>query len=203
MFGTEGTRHDFNIARTPTTFYLYIRAIQGHSGGKLIALVSSRWKGFFYHRGCSFDARSILQAGLIAGGRESNEERQTVFFTPLNPFGDEPDEEGVNNDLSRPRKVHHNSKWKPHQLDPRDPGRKKKDCSFGRQDLRPFLFTIQCLPVASKSGIHERRQNPISETLYASACCEGSCQKCLKTEAAAARHTIKHRETCCGGRESI
>ena len=53
-----------------------------------------------------------LKSGLIVGGRESKEGRQTIFFTPLNPFGDNPDEEEPGDDLSEPRKVHSHSEWK-------------------------------------------------------------------------------------------
>ena len=62
------------------------------------------WKEFLFHRGCSFDVTSILRSGLIAGGRESKEGRHTIFFTPLNPFGDNPDEEeaGAGETLAAP-----------------------------------------------------------------------------------------------------
>ena len=40
--------------------------------------------------------------GLIAGGRESKEGSQTIFFTPLNPSGDNPDEEEPSDDPSKP-----------------------------------------------------------------------------------------------------
>ena len=66
-------------------------------------------------RGCSYDATSILKSGLFAGGRESKEGRQTIFFTPLKPFGDISDEEEPRDDLSKPRKVHYHSKWKSRQ----------------------------------------------------------------------------------------
>ena len=65
--------------------------------------------------GCSYDASSILKSGLFAGGRESKEGRQTIFFTPLKPFGDISDEEEPRDDLSKPRKVHYHSKWKSRQ----------------------------------------------------------------------------------------
>ena len=58
------------------------------------------------------NATLILQSRLIAGGCESREGRQTVFFTPLDPFRDSPDEEKPTDDLSIPRKVHHHSEWK-------------------------------------------------------------------------------------------
>ena len=101
---------------------LYVRAIQGHTGGNLTApelmghvAIPYKWKEFLFHRGCSFDVTSILTSGLIAGGRESKEGRQTIFFTPLNPFGDNPDEEEPSEDLSKPRKVHYHSEWKSRQ----------------------------------------------------------------------------------------
>ena len=46
-----------------------------------------------FHRGRSFSIQSILENGVIPGRKESNKGRQTVFFTPLNPFGGDSDEE--------------------------------------------------------------------------------------------------------------
>ena len=69
-----------------------------------------KWKEFLFHRRCSDVVQSILSSGLIAEGRESKEGRQTIFFTPLNPFGDNPDAEKPSDDLSMPRKVHYYSK---------------------------------------------------------------------------------------------
>ena len=72
-------------------------------------------KEFLFHRGCSVHVTSILKSGLIAGRRESKEGRLTIFFTPLNPFGNNPDEEEPSDDLSKPRKVHCHSKGKNYQ----------------------------------------------------------------------------------------
>ena len=68
-----------------------------------------KWKEFLFHRGCSHNVQSILKSGLIAGGRESKQGRQAIFFTPLSPFGPNPDEEKLSDDLSKPRKVHYES----------------------------------------------------------------------------------------------
>ena len=91
------------------------RAIQGHSGGVTIApelmehiLIPYDWKEFVFHRGCSFS----MENGLIAGGKQSKEGRQTIFFTPLNPFGVNPDEEAPSDDFTIPRKVQYHSNWK-------------------------------------------------------------------------------------------
>ena len=66
-------------------------------------------KEFLLHSGCSFNVTSILTSGLMARGRESKEGRQTIFFTPLNPFGDNPDEEEPGDDVSATRIVHYHS----------------------------------------------------------------------------------------------
>ena len=94
---------------------LHIRAIQGCTGGNMIApelmchvTIPYQWKELPV-------SSRILTSGLVAGGRESKEGRQTIFFAPLNPFGDSPDEEETGDDLSKPRKIHYHSKWKARQ----------------------------------------------------------------------------------------
>ena len=47
---------------------------------------------------------SVLEKGLIAG--DSKGERQTIFFTPLNPFWRKSDEKDASDDLPESRKVH-------------------------------------------------------------------------------------------------
>ena len=75
----------------------YLRAIQGHSGGIPICpefmnytLILYRWKEYIYHRGISWNFQTILGSGLIPRGKENDRTRQAVFFTPLNPFGNDP-----------------------------------------------------------------------------------------------------------------
>ena len=118
--GNNTTR--FQYCKTSNDVLSYLRAnSRAHTGGELIApelkdhLASPlRWKEFLYHRGCSFNVTWILDARLIAGGKDRKEGRQKVFFTPLDPFGDDTGQE-LNNDSLRPRKVHFYSKWKLHQ----------------------------------------------------------------------------------------
>ena len=93
-----------------------MRAIQGHSGGTKVVPVfldnveiPCTWSECFYH-GCSRHTHSILQSGLIAGGKDAKEGRQTVFFTASDPMSDEPEKEYQN--LSKPRKVLYKSLWK-------------------------------------------------------------------------------------------
>ena len=106
----ESKQTRFLYCKNSRDILMYIRACQGHTGGNVIApelmghvAVPYKWKEFLFHRGCSNDVTSILKSGLVAGGRESKEGRQTLFFTPLNPFGDNPDEEEPGDDLSKPR----------------------------------------------------------------------------------------------------
>ena len=75
---------------------LYLRALQGHSGRNLIdpSLQDNVWipNDFFeynYHIGCAVSLHSITNSGLIAGGQNSSTERQTVFFTAVNPMNKE------------------------------------------------------------------------------------------------------------------
>ena len=56
--------------------------------------------------------KSILEHGLISGGKETKEGRRTIFFTPLSPFGKDEGEEAVHGDLSVQRRLHYSSDWK-------------------------------------------------------------------------------------------
>ena len=47
------------------------------------------WNEYLCHVGSSFTAKPILQAGLIAGGRDPEEGRLTVFFTFVDPTAEE------------------------------------------------------------------------------------------------------------------
>ena len=92
----------------------YFRAIQGHSGSIPImpelmghTSIPYNWKEYIFHRGCSSSVQSILGSGLILGGKESDKARQAVFVTPLNPFGENADEEEPYDDYTVPQKVHH------------------------------------------------------------------------------------------------
>ena len=61
------------------------------------ALIPYNRKDKIFHEGSSWDSR-ILGSGLIPGGKVNDEARQAVFFTSLNPFGNNPDEERPHGD---------------------------------------------------------------------------------------------------------
>ena len=71
---------------------LFLRAIHGHSGENQIdpllhdnVLLLSDFAEYIYHVGSSHDMHSIIQPGLILGGKDVKEGRQTVFFTWRSP----------------------------------------------------------------------------------------------------------------------
>ena len=100
----------------------YLRAFHGHSGGISIlpelmgyTSIPYNWEEYIFHRGCSWSVQSILGSGLIPSGKESDKARQAVFFTPLNPFGENPDEEELHDDYAVLQKVCYHSHWKRNQ----------------------------------------------------------------------------------------
>ena len=69
---------------------------------------------YIYHVGCAINLHSIINSGLIPGGQNLNN-RQTVFFLPVNPMDKEhKDPETI--DLEAPRFAQYMHKaWKKHQ----------------------------------------------------------------------------------------
>ena len=51
------------------------------------------------------DQYSIAANGLVAGGKERKGGRQTIFFTPLDPFNSDADEAESMTDATKPRQV--------------------------------------------------------------------------------------------------
>ena len=100
--------------------FIYYRATQGNTGGVTIklelmshVLIPKNWKGFYLPQSSAYNQHSITKTGLVARGKESKEGRQTVFVTPLDPFGsDTHEEEESSEDYSQPRKVHCHSRWR-------------------------------------------------------------------------------------------
>ena len=70
---------------------------------------------FIYHVGRARDQYSIAEIGLVAGGKERKEGRQTIFFSPLDPFNSDANESDSITDLKKPRKVKYQSRWSPGQ----------------------------------------------------------------------------------------
>ena len=76
-----------------STHVLCFRAMQGHSGCTLVdhsvqdsVLLPDDFAEYIYHIGNAHDMHSIIQSGLIPGGRSHKRDRQSVFFTAVNPM---------------------------------------------------------------------------------------------------------------------
>ena len=131
---------------------------------------------------------------------KQRERRQTVFFTPSDPWRDETEEENrwwliKAEKNSPPEQVEILSGRR--LLDPLSQGTRKGTDILADKGLAPLFFTIQC-----RRGIRQWRENFVSKTLHASACTENNSQKCLEltATAAAARHHGEHRDTCSGAK---
>ena len=100
---------------------LYLRALQVHSGRNPIdpspqdnVLIPNNFFEYINHIGCAINLHSITNSGLIPGGETLGKERQTVFFTAVNPMDKDhkdPQELG----LTKPRLASYKQKWKRHQ----------------------------------------------------------------------------------------
>ena len=118
--GSSKKRIEYCKNRDGTRYCL--RAIQGHSGGipinpELMNYVSVRykWKEYVFHRGVSWNFQSVLGKGLIPGGKEKDKARQTVFPTPTNPCGKDPEEETPHDDYTVRQKAPCVTTWKHNQ----------------------------------------------------------------------------------------
>ena len=100
------------FCRNSRNVLLYIRAIQGHIGVNLKALelmghVANPYKRkefLFIEDVLMMSQQSSNQDSSLVDEKTNKERKQTIFFTPLNPVGDNPDEEEPDDDFSRPEK---------------------------------------------------------------------------------------------------
>ena len=94
--GGQKKRFQFCINSNGTQI-LYLRAIQGNSGENPVesslqdnVLVLDSFFEFIYQVGRNFNMHSVIASGLIAGGRGggkySGRDRQTLFFTAVDPM---------------------------------------------------------------------------------------------------------------------
>ena len=56
-----------------------------------------------YHVRRARDQYSVAEIGFVAGGKERKDGRQTVFFTPLDPFNSDADEAESISETTKPR----------------------------------------------------------------------------------------------------
>ena len=113
----EATIKDFNTVQK----ILYLRSLQCHSGRNPIdpslqdnVLIAINIFEYISHVGCAVNLHSITNSGLIPGGQNSSRERQTVFFTAVNPMHKN-HQDPIELDLTKPRLAAYKKKWKVHQ----------------------------------------------------------------------------------------
>ena len=95
---------------SPGQEILYLRALQGHSGRNPIGpslqdnvFIPNNFFEYIYHIGWAVNLHSITNSGLIPGGQHSSrDDRQTVFFTAVNPVH-ENHQDPMELDLTKPR----------------------------------------------------------------------------------------------------
>ena len=122
LAGDGGNKKRFHYCADPSgQEILYLRALQGSSGRNPIdptlqdnVLIPNNFFGYIYHTGCAVSVHSITNSGLIAGGQNSSRERQTVFFTAVNPMHKN-HKDPQERDLTKPRLASYKQKWKRHQ----------------------------------------------------------------------------------------
>ena len=122
MAGGGGNKKRFQYCTDPSgQAILYLRTVQGHSGRNPIdsslqdnVLIPNNFFECTYHVGCAFNLHSIISSGLIPGGQNSSRERQTAFFTAVNPMNKNHKDPQVL-DLTNPRLASYRQKWKRHQ----------------------------------------------------------------------------------------
>ena len=75
-------------------------------------LIPNNFFEYIYHVGCAINLHSITNSGLIPGGQKLGKERQTVFFTAVNPVNKE-HKDPYEIDLNAPRLAwFKQKKWK-------------------------------------------------------------------------------------------
>ena len=111
----------FQYCSDSNGYLLYLRAIQGHSGGNKVdpseqdnVKIPHNWIHHIRHVGSSHDFNSRTRSGLIAGGKDSKEGRQTVFFTAVDLMKEPREDEPY--DVTKPREVPYRLKWKVYRM---------------------------------------------------------------------------------------
>ena len=122
MAGGGGNKKRFQYCTDPSgQEILYFRALQRHSGRDPIdltlqgnVLIPTDFFEYIYHIGCAISLHSVMNSGLVAGGQILSRERQTVFFTAVNPM-DKDHKDPHELDLTKPRLASDKQEWKRHQ----------------------------------------------------------------------------------------
>ena len=149
--GGPKKRFQYCLNTNSSKHFLYFRAIQCHSGGNLVdpasqdnVLLPDDFTEYFYHVGNVSEIHSIIRSGLIPGGRSLKRDRQSVFFTAVNPMDDDQSMEEIRCDSDKPRIAPYKKVLgdliKIHCI-----GARRKDCNFIKHDHTQSFSTTHFL----------------------------------------------------------
>ena len=141
---------------------LYLRALQGHSGRNFIdpslqqdnVLIPNNFFEYAHHIGCAINLHSITNSGLTPGGENLSKERQTVFFTAVDPLNKE-HKDPNNIDLEAPRLAWVQAEKSGEDIKTRCIGSiynllNRKDLSSIKQDRTQSSFTAHSQLIVSR-----------------------------------------------------
>ena len=119
MAGGGGNNKRFQCCTDPSgQEILHLRALQGYSGQSSIdpslydnVFNSENFNEYICHIGCAVSLHSITNSGVTAGGQNSSRDKQTVFFTAVNPMHKN-HQDPKELDLTNPRFASYKQKWK-------------------------------------------------------------------------------------------
>ena len=155
-----GTKKRFQYCTDPSgQEIVYFGALQGHSGRNFIdpslqdnVLIPNDFFEYIYHIGCEINLHSIVNSGLIPGGQNLSN-RQTVFFTSVDPMNKEhKDPDVINLDarvlLGTSRKCGRNIKTR--YIGSTSNLLKRKDLSSIKHDRTQSSFTTRSQLIVSR-----------------------------------------------------
>ena len=120
--GGQKNRFQYCLNPDSSDNFLYFRAIQGHSGRNVVdpslqdnVLLPEHFTEYIHHIRNAIELYSMIRSGLIPGGKSLKRDRQSVFFTALNPMEHDQGIEETRCNLDEPRIVPHKNTWRSHQ----------------------------------------------------------------------------------------
>ena len=91
-----GNKKRYQYCTDSSGIIVCLRALQGHSGRNLIdpslqdnVVIPDGFFQYIYRVGCAINLHPIIDSGLMPGGEKLSKERQTIFFTAVNPMHEE------------------------------------------------------------------------------------------------------------------
>ena len=118
-------------------------------------LIPQEFIEFSYHIGSCSEMHSIIASGLIAGRRIHRRDRQTVFFTAVDPMDVNCVDQVEELDMSQPRYTRYKHVWKSHKMQCSENGRK----FYQTRSIAMFLYDT--LPPVCIERVVSRRNYEI------------------------------------------